>query len=90
VTGYAYIDKYGIYHVTDTPETAKKYGGMVKEVECEYALGLPIIDGWYCTKDTDGIWITDGKKGGSGKRMLANAPAATQRKIKAFFDGLGI
>jgi len=96
-----YQDKYGIYHaVPDEPGNAEKGqlsgiaivtrfgGGQYAKAVGECGLGYPIIDGWYVIKDTDGIWISDGKTGGTGKRSIANASPATQRNIQAFFDGL--
>ena len=87
--GYAYKNMCGMYHVTSNKCLAEEKGGNnVAEVDIEYGLGYPIFGNWYAIKDQDGIFISDGVTGGTGRRSLANASPAAQKQIKTFFEEL--
>ena len=88
---FAYRDKYGILHATESEGTAKAFAadGKVVAYEGESGGGYPVIDGKCIVDEGEGgIYLTDyshdkgrGKYAASGDKL---------RKAQEFVKGLGL
>lgn len=86
-TVFAYIDKYGLFHVTRWEDDASNYGGGIymatDELKCD--AGLPVINGkpsriWGAGTDSNGNYVLENGRHDDFKTYVSGNKVTVSRK----------